>query len=327
MSQFITITPDPAGSVDFVKSTYDTHSKLWFKNPQPAWIDVLSPSVISAAASGSDLLFSTFRKNLPLTDPRSLPLPNGGNYTVRMLLPVGKPFAEELFTTLTWFSATEAPIADTGREGIFSCKAGALHRRIEDFFRHDKVDRLRKIGGRVREELWVLWSARALEICPECVPIPKWRQQIDPDAPGAQEAMNAFRAPMPASEYHRLRMKEKAERDAKAEVLKAGNDLLKSPPNGGVSGKTLTPAESPAEVPGQAEPVAAAIVEAEATPANPAPPVPHTMSTEERREKKRVKAKLSRATKSKQRADRFNAQAAKEHAQKAVKRMEAAGKL
>ena len=87
--QSIVITPDPAGSVDFVKASWD--GRLFFRNPQPAWIDVLSPSAIAAAASGSDLTFSTFRKNLPLIDPNLFPLPNGGNYTLRLLVPIGRP--------------------------------------------------------------------------------------------------------------------------------------------------------------------------------------------------------------------------------------------
>ena len=71
---------------------------------------------------------------------------------------------------------------------------------------------------------------------------------------------------MPASEYHRLRMKEKAERDAKAEALKSGNDLAKTRSRGLVFAKKLTPAVSHEDAPGQAETAASAIVEAEATP-------------------------------------------------------------
>ena len=251
----------------------------------------------------------------------------GGGYSLKIFMPVGEPFEPSLWSSLTFYQSGRPAVAENGPNGIFSAQGGGLKRKLDGALSADRIDKLKQPDSREHFEVWVRWDFRAIMLEPDSFHIPRYRQQIDPASEGAAEAMNAYRQPTSAGEYHKLKAKERAERDAKAEALKAGKDLPKTPSQDGISGKKLTPAESREDAPGSQLAETGAIVKAEAVSAEAEPALPAVMSPEQLREKKRTRAKLARGTRSKVRADKANAASAKAWSDKRVKQLEAAGKL
>ncbi|MFZ1106831.1 MAG: hypothetical protein WAN43_00600 [Rhodomicrobium sp.] len=323
------IIVQPTDSVDFVRQELDA-SGVWFRNPQPQWLPNLMPEVLGIASRGTDFTFSTFRK-FGFLNPDFISIPAGSNFRVQVFMPLGRRFGEGIWGAVSYFAAGQPPVAHGER---FSLSDGGLRRQLDRLFQHSAIDPLRDLDKRPRYEIWVRHNWDASVIAPGLFDLPGWARGIDPDDPRAADKLRALRAPMSGADYLELRARERAAREREAALA----DDVPQPP-AATEEQALPPdafryvGDEPdirlhehAPHPSASASEASDAPDAPDAPAAPVDPL-QEMSREELVEAKKRKARIARATQGKVAADKFNADAAKAHAEKVVRRLEHEGQL
>ena len=206
------IIVQPTDSVDFVRQDLDA-SNVWFRNPQPMWLPILLPEVLSIVSrGGADLTFSTFRQ-FGFVDPGFISIPGGSNFRVQIFMPLGRRFGADIWGAITYFAAGQPPVAHGER---FSISDGGLRKQLDRLFQHSAIDPLRDLDKRPRYEIWIRHNWDASVIAPGLFDLPKWQRDIDPDDPRAAAKLQALRAPMSGADYLELRARERAAREREA---------------------------------------------------------------------------------------------------------------
>ena len=283
------VFPALNGCVDFEMQQQDI-AGIWYRSPRPQWIANLIPQMLNAAQGGRDVTFSTYRQSWGFTDPGNFTLPAGDNFMLKLLCPMNGP--EGPFPLDNWgiacFHNSRRSASDGGR---FIVSGEGLRHQLERIFCQEFIDSMRTIGGRPRLEVWVRWDMRMSDIAPGVHQIPRILSEVAGLSPeDAARKVAAMRAPTSNAEWSRIREQDRAEKERQARAEAEGQAII--------------------DVGGPEQ----------AVPDKPAPPC---VTREEIQAARTRREKMSRATKSKVAADAKDKAAAKAHADKVVKRMEA----
>ena len=225
-------------------------------------------------------------------------LPSGEGYIVRIICPVGGPYYPSQWGSVVFYGERHEAFIGGPR---FIPEGEGIRREVEKFFSQDLMDSLRR-ADKPRVECWLRHSLTVTDMLPDDggYDAPKWLKEtagLPPEEAAAK--LTALRTADPNA-YFRKRAQERAE----AERLKAAQDGA-----------------------GQAEPAAAAVIEASTVSHEAETPTPAVMSMEEKKQKVKIRERLKRATRSKIAADAKDKTNAKAWSDKRVRQLEQAGKL
>ena len=162
----------PAGvGVDFIRAECG-HDGIWMKGAIPTWLPMLLPSVYSAI-DAADFSFSSFGP-LPLADPDCMPVPSGLGWTLRLIAPIGEPYAD-LYGGIM-FSAGHKPSVCLDK---FVPDNGGIKRVLQNFFSEERIDLYRR-ADKPSEEIWIRHDLKISDMMEGEEPyhIPAWLKAI-----------------------------------------------------------------------------------------------------------------------------------------------------
>jgi hypothetical protein len=238
-------------------------------------------------------------------------------------MPLGRLWGKGMWGCVTFYDIRKPPVASGDK---FIVDDDGLAKQLAKIFTQEAYDSLRDISRRPRWEVWVRWNWSADEIAPGAFDLPAHLKYGPPGDPMTAMRQAAARTPPAPGSYERLRIREKAQRDAAPARNAAEEATVTAQPAQDHSGLLRFSGIDPdADRNSEAAHAANWLLAGNAEAARAA--VPEMMSREQQIAAKKRKEKAAKASRSQVAATAANKKAAKEWADKQVEKLDRAGKF